>query len=103
MPTRDKDSLEVSKGEREMRTRLASRLEEFRQKEGLTLKFIADAAQLTDSHLSQLLLGKTNVTLKTLVKLAYALDVDVIDLLKNGPVIRPKPKRGRPKIRRAAK
>ena len=38
-----------------------------------TLKFLADASQLRQGHLSELFAGKSNVTLKTLVKLQLAL------------------------------
>lgn len=103
MPAKDKDATEIDRLEQEVRTRLASRLEELRQKEGATLAFVADAAQLTGSHVSKMLRGDTNITLRSLVKLAYALDVDVSDLLKKGPVIKPRTKRGRPKTKRAAK
>jgi transcriptional regulator with XRE-family HTH domain len=100
---KDTDGAELQKREVEVRGRIASRLEELRQKEDVTLRFLGDAAQLGHAHISQLLLGKVNVTMNTLVKLAYALDVDVADFLKKGPVTKPKQKRGRPKIRRVVK
>ena len=103
MTTKDADGKEIEKRESEVRTRIASRLEELRQKEGFTLRWLGDSAQVGHAHISQLLLGRKNVTIGTLVKLAYALDVDVGDLLKKGPILKPKPKRGRPKIRRVPK
>ena len=101
MANRDKDEAEIDRLEKELRERLASRLEELRRKEGATLAFVADAAQLTGSHISKMLLGKTNITLRSLVKLAYSLDVDVTDLLSKGPMVKPKVVRGRPRHRRA--
>lgn len=97
------DEIEIRAREKELRERFASRLEEIRQRRGLTIQFVADSAQLAQGHITQLLQGKKNVTVRTLVKLAYALDVDVTDLLKSGAVIKPKPKRGRPRTRRTPK
>jgi hypothetical protein len=100
---KDIDKNQIRESEREVRTRLASRLEELRQKEGVTLRFLADSAQLVHGQLSQILLGRKNATLNTLVKLAYALDVDIVDLLRKGPIVKPKLRLGRPRTRRAEK
>lgn len=103
MPTKDTDDAEIDRLEGELRLRLASRLEELRRRENRSLAFLADAAKLTGSHLSKMLRGSTNITLRSIVKLAYALDVDAVELLRAGPIIKPKVKRGRPRTRRLAK
>jgi len=100
----DKDAKELARLEKEARSRLASRLEELRRQEGArTLKFVGDSSQLGSAHITLLLQGKKNVTLKTLVKLAYAFNVDITDLLKAGPTVKSQVKRGRPRTRRTPK
>jgi transcriptional regulator with XRE-family HTH domain len=88
--------------ERDARLRIAARLEEARRAQGLTLRFLEDAAQLTRASLSPVFAGKSNITIKTLAKLAYALDLDVADLLKPGPGPKASFQRGRPRTRRAS-
>lgn len=94
------DAREVRRLDRQARERLAGRLEALRRERDYTLNFLADAAQVGRGHLSSVFAAKTNVTLGTLVKLAYALDVDVSQLLAGGPVSAPRLVRGRPRSRR---
>ena len=50
---------------------------------------------------SRIVAGKTNVTIRTLAKLVYALGIDISDLFKPGATIKPAVRRGRPKVKRA--
>ena len=45
--------------------------------------------------------GKINLTLQTIARLTYALNVDVVELFKPGTTTKPTIRRGRPKLRRA--
>lgn len=103
MKVEDEDAREIRQQSEEIFARLISRVDELRQKQSMTLKFLGDASQLGQAYVSQLLQGKKNPTLVTLVKLAYALETNVLDLLKVGPVSKPKVKLGRPRTRRLPK
>jgi transcriptional regulator with XRE-family HTH domain len=95
------DTRQIERLERQVRERLAARLDALRRQHDYTLNFLADAAQIGRGHLSGIFGTKANVTLTTLVKLAYALDVDVADLLQPGATGSPSMVRGRPRTRRA--
>lgn len=94
------DDQELSTREKDIRLRIASRVEELRRRDNVTLRYLADASGVSHPQLSAMLVGKRNVTIGTLIRLAYAFDVDVVDLLKAGPVVRPSLKKGRPNTRR---
>lgn len=94
------DASHIRRLEREARKRLAGRLDAIRVKHEYSLNFLADAAQIGRGHLSNIFAGRSNVTLTTLVKLAYALGVDPAELLAPGPVDAPSFSRGRPRTRR---
>ena len=70
------------------------------KKRALTTAFLADSAGVGRGHLSDVLNQKSNVTASTLAKLAYALDLDVGDLLRPTELSPKKARRGRPKTRR---
>jgi transcriptional regulator with XRE-family HTH domain len=53
-----------------------------RKKKGLSHQFVADASGLNRSAISMIESGKRSPTLKTCLKIARALDVDLADLIK---------------------
>ncbi len=100
MAGRGTDASEVKRFEAEARTRLAGRLETLRRERDYSMSFLADAAQIGRGHLSSIFAGQANVGLATLVKLAYALEVDVAALLADAKTTTPAFRRGRPRTRR---
>jgi transcriptional regulator with XRE-family HTH domain len=58
------------------------RVRSLREEQGLSLLRFADKTGIHRSHLSQIELGRVNVTLDTLFCLADALDTDVSQLLR---------------------
>ncbi|MEE8302221.1 MAG: helix-turn-helix transcriptional regulator [Candidatus Tectomicrobia bacterium] len=54
----------------------------FRKEQGLSLRGFAEKTGIHRSHLSQIELGRVSVTLDTLLCLAYALDMEVSELLR---------------------
>src|ERR1043166_8278833 len=59
---------------------LGERLRAIRQLRRRTLREIAEAAQISESFLSQLERGRTNATIATLQRLSTALGIEVSDL-----------------------
>lgn len=92
------DTKELTKLVKEVRERLASRVDELRKRD--SLKYVEDSAQIPRGTLSRLLSAKLNVSLDTLVRLAYAIGVDVSELLRPGPGRKPEVRVGRPKTKR---
>lgn len=66
--------------------RLAHRLKSRRLELGLTLKQVAEAAQLSIPYVSNLERGVRNPTMASLAALASALQIDVSDLVGSGEV-----------------
>lgn len=100
--TRDSsdDKKETAKLVNEVRERVASRVDELRRREVSTLKFLEDSAEIPRGTLSRLLAAKLNVSLDTLVRLAYAIGVDVSEIFRPGPNRKPEIRVGRPKTKR---
>ena len=67
--------------ERRLRQRLARNVRAQRTQQRLTLEEAAHRGDLHWRHLQKVEAGETGVTLRTLAKLALALDVDVSALL----------------------
>ncbi|MDD4888735.1 MAG: helix-turn-helix transcriptional regulator [Phycisphaerae bacterium] len=64
---------------------LAFRLRSLRDKAGLTQRALSDSAGITEMAISRIENGHaTNVELRTLVALAKALGVSIIDLIPEG-------------------
>ena len=105
MPGTDTDKSEedrrrVSELQEENLRRLAAWLIELCRKHNYSEKYLADSADIGRGHLSEILHAKSNVTMQTLARLAYALDVGIDDLLKPTPPALVVPKRGGSKTRR---
>ena len=96
MAARSVDARQVARIDHQARERLAGRIEALRQKQDMSVNFLADSAQLSRGHLSRIFAAKINVTMITLAKLAYALEVDIGELLQPGPLVKPVFARGRP-------
>ena len=58
------------------------RVRSLREEQGHSLRGFARTTGINRSHLSDIELGRVNVTLETLMCLAYALEVDVAELLR---------------------
>lgn len=58
------------------------RVRSLRKEQGHSLRGFAKITGINRSHLSDIELGRVNVTLETLMCLAYALEVDVAELLR---------------------
>ena len=65
-----------------IRQRLARRMRELRAGQGLTQEATAHRAGLIVRHFQKIEAGQVNITLRSLAKLAAALDVDVGELLR---------------------
>jgi transcriptional regulator with XRE-family HTH domain len=61
------------------------RLRHFREAKGLSLRALADKAEVDWSAIHRIEQGKADPRLSTLVKLAGALEIEVVDLL-TGPL-----------------
>jgi transcriptional regulator with XRE-family HTH domain len=70
---------------------VALRLKEARQKNNLTQKEVADKAGLKQSYVFELETGRTNITLRTLAKMADVLELDIRDLLPEGKTMSASP------------
>jgi transcriptional regulator with XRE-family HTH domain len=57
-------------------------LRELRDARGLTQEQVAEAAGTSQSHYSKIELGLVSPTIRTVRKIAHALDVDPMDLLR---------------------
>ncbi len=53
-----------------------------RKKQGMTQEDLCGLAEIDRSYLSEIENGKMNVTIKSLVAIAHALDSELIDLIK---------------------
>jgi transcriptional regulator with XRE-family HTH domain len=68
--------------------RVGRRIKELRQEKGWSQQLLADHAELERAHLSRLEEGRREAGLRVLERIARALDVDVEDLVRRGPVKR---------------
>jgi|HubBroStandDraft_1064217.scaffolds.fasta_scaffold897877_1 transcriptional regulator with XRE-family HTH domain len=66
--------------------RVGRRIKELRQEKGWSQQLLADHAELERAHLSRLEEGKREPGLRVLDRIARALDVEVEDLVRRGPV-----------------
>ncbi len=67
---------------------LISRIEELAEKRGFSINRLADAAGISRGYLSSVLRQKFSPSLKTLEKIALALEVPPFELLRPRPVER---------------
>jgi transcriptional regulator with XRE-family HTH domain len=67
------------------------RIKEARQKNNLTQKDIAEKAGLKQSYVFELETGRSNITLRTLARMADVLELDIRDLLPEGKSTVPSP------------
>ena len=61
---------------------LGQRIRSFREQQGFSLRAFAEKTRIHPSHLSQIELGRINITMETLLCLAYELDVDASELVR---------------------
>lgn len=69
----------------EIRLRIASNIRRLRKNQELTQEELAHRAKLALRHLQKIEAAEVNVTLDTLVKLAYALNIDLIEFFQEPP------------------
>ncbi|MEK7214476.1 MAG: helix-turn-helix transcriptional regulator [Chloroflexota bacterium] len=62
--------------------RIARRVREMRTRQHLTQEAVAAGARLAVRHLQKVEAGEVNITVRSLVRIASALDVDVSELLR---------------------
>lgn len=62
--------------------RLIARIQELATRKKLSVNGLADFSGLSRGYISELLRGNKSPTVKSLVKIAQALDVEVIDLFR---------------------
>jgi transcriptional regulator with XRE-family HTH domain len=67
--------------ENELRRRLAANVRALRAKAGISAREAAERAEIPPRQWQRVEAGEVNATLKTLVRVAYALRVDVLALL----------------------
>lgn len=70
--------------EAELRLQLGKRVKHFRRLSRLTQAQLAEKADLSVNYISEIENGTASPTLKTLLKLAQALDVEVEELFRFG-------------------
>lgn len=68
--------------EQELASLMGQRVRERRLELGLTQQELADLCGLHRSYIGEIEIGRRNPTLRSIVKLARALQVDVVDLLR---------------------
>jgi len=66
----------------ELRARVAQRIRDAAKKSGVPLTHLADAAGVSRAGLWQILNGEVGASIDTLAKLALALDIDPVELVK---------------------
>ena len=64
---------------------LISRVQELAKRKGYSVNRLADFAGISRGHLSNVLRGQMSPTLRTLDRIAEALDVQAKDLLEGAP------------------
>ncbi|MBP9086022.1 MAG: helix-turn-helix transcriptional regulator [Kofleriaceae bacterium] len=79
---------------------IAANVQRTRQRQGLTQQQVTDLIDIDLRHFRRIERGTENITIETLVKLAFALQVPPIALLRKA-ALRP-PQNGRPRRRRIA-
>lgn len=89
MARRAKRDDDLQDGDDEVLRVVGSRLKEARKKAGLTQQEVATRAGVGQSHINELERGNTNITIKTLCRMADRLGVDVRELLPEGPSLPP--------------
>ncbi len=60
---------------------IGQRIKHLRRGRGITAQDLAAACNFETSNMSRIEAGKSNLTIKTLHKIAYALDVSIADLV----------------------
>ena len=73
--------MSLTKSEKEYITEVGNRIVSIREKRNLKQIDLAIKIDIEDSALRRVESGRTNPTLKTLLKIAEGLDVDISDLL----------------------
>ena len=68
-----------------LRRRFARNMRRLREEQGLTLEAAAELADLNWKHWQKIETGEVNATLKTMVRMANALDVDLVILVEEPP------------------
>ncbi len=61
--------------------KIGEQIRYLRRERGVSAQDLAAACNFETSNMSRIEAGKTNLTVKTLYKIAYALDVSVADLV----------------------
>lgn len=68
--------------DREILKRIGKRIAEIRKEKGMTQQELASICNYEKSNMSRIEAGGTNMTILTLQKIAIALKVDLLDLVR---------------------
>jgi transcriptional regulator with XRE-family HTH domain len=66
----------------ELHVRVVQRIREVARRKGLSVDALADAAEVSRSYLWKVLAGRFSPTIKTVAKIAGALEVDPLELFR---------------------
>lgn len=83
------DKIKVSEDPDHLLTQTGLRILRRRQDLGLTQKALAEAVGMAQANIAQIEHGQRNLTLRTLCKLAEALNTTVVDLVGGTPLAAP--------------
>jgi transcriptional regulator with XRE-family HTH domain len=72
-----------TKSESDYFKRIGRNIKEIREKRGFTQKELADLCDIEKPSMNRLEAGRTNVTAKTILKVAKALHADPSELMRN--------------------
>ena len=62
---------------------IGDNIRKYRKKKSLTQKELGDIVKISNTYLSDMEIGRTNPSIKTLKRIAQGLEISYVDLLKD--------------------
>lgn len=62
---------------------IGDNIRKYRKKKNLTQKELGDIVEISNTYLSDMEIGRTNPSIKTLKRIAKGLEISYVDLLKD--------------------
>ena len=62
---------------------IGDNIRKYRKKKNLTQKELGDIVKISNTYLSDMEIGRTNPSIKTLKRIAQGLEISYVDLLKD--------------------
>ena len=62
---------------------IGDNIRKYRKKKNLTQKELGDIVRISNTYLSDMEIGRTNPSIKTLKRIAQGLEISYVDLLKD--------------------